>query len=82
MTTAGGLAAPVAPHPPRQSGLLQRKTTRPGAGLGKTSGWVHRATLVRNGVTMLAGVQYDRIDDAGLHITVGGDRRACWRWTM
>ncbi|WP_306391402.1 NADPH-dependent 2,4-dienoyl-CoA reductase [Telluria beijingensis] len=71
----GGLTPPAAPHPPRQVWLLQRKTTRPGAGLGKTSGWVHRATLARNGVTMLAGVQYDRIDDAGLHITVGGEAR-------
>ena len=66
------------PHgvaPARGIWLLQRKTTRPGAGLGKTSGWVHRATLVRHGVTMLAGVQYDRIDDAGLHITVGGESK-------
>ena len=71
----GGLAPPAPPHPARQVWLLQRKNTRPGAGLGKTSGWVHRATLARNGVTMLAGVQYDRIDDAGLHITVGGEAR-------
>jgi 2,4-dienoyl-CoA reductase (NADPH2) len=71
----GGLAPPVPPHSPRQVWLLQRKSTRPGAGLGKTSGWVHRATLVRHGVQMLAGVQYDRIDDAGLHITVGGEQR-------
>lgn len=75
VATAGGLAPPVAPQPPREVWLLQRKSTRPGAGLGKTSGWVHRATLARNGVTMLAGVQYDRIDDAGLHITVGGEQR-------
>ena len=75
VATPGGLAEPVPPQPPRQLWLLQRKTTRPGAGLGKTSGWVHRATLVRNGVTMMAGVQYDRIDDAGLHITVGGEQR-------
>ncbi|MEH6433533.1 NADPH-dependent 2,4-dienoyl-CoA reductase [Massilia sp. DD77] len=75
VSTPGGLATPAPPHPARQVWLLQRKTTRPGAGLGKTSGWVHRATLVRNGVTMLAGVQYDRIDDAGLHITVGGEQR-------
>ncbi|KFI05171.1 NADPH-dependent 2,4-dienoyl-CoA reductase [Massilia sp. BSC265] len=73
--TPGGLAAPVKPHPAREVWLLQRKSTRPGAGLGKTSGWVHRATLVRNGVQMLAGVQYERIDDAGLHISVGGERR-------
>ncbi|MCC2973019.1 NADPH-dependent 2,4-dienoyl-CoA reductase [Massilia sp. IC2-476] len=74
-STPGGLVAPARPHPPREVWLLQRKTTRPGAGLGKTSGWVHRATLVRNGVQMLAGVQYERIDDAGLHITVGGEAR-------
>lgn len=68
----GGLTAPVASTPRRAIWLMQRKTTRPGAGLGKTSGWVHRATLQRGGVKMMAGVQYDRIDDAGLHITVGG----------
>jgi 2,4-dienoyl-CoA reductase (NADPH2) len=72
---AGGLIEAHKPAPLRSIWLLQRKTTRPGAGLGKTSGWVHRATLVRNGVTMLAGVQYDRIDDAGLHITVGGEQK-------
>ncbi|SDE25690.1 2,4-dienoyl-CoA reductase (NADPH2) [Massilia sp. PDC64] len=71
----GGLVKPHGVTPARSIWLLQRKTTRPGAGLGKTSGWVHRATLVRNGVAMLAGVQYDRIDDAGLHITVGGDAK-------
>ena len=73
--TPGGLTAAVPPVPLRQVWLLQRKSTRPGAGLGKTSGWVHRATLARHGVTMMAGVQYERIDDAGLHITVGGERR-------
>jgi 2,4-dienoyl-CoA reductase (NADPH2) len=73
--TAGGLAEPEKPTPLRSIWLLQRKTTRPGAGLGKTSGWVHRATLARNGVIMMAGVQYDRIDDAGLHITVGGEQK-------
>ncbi|MDB5919291.1 MAG: fadH [Massilia sp.] len=74
-TTRGGLVAPGAPTPPRQIWLMQRKTSKPGAGLGKTSGWVHRATLARNGVVMMAGVQYDRIDDRGLHITVGGQQR-------
>jgi 2,4-dienoyl-CoA reductase (NADPH2) len=73
--TAGGLAEPEKPTPLRSIWLLQRKTTRPGAGLGKTSGWVHRATLARNGVVMMAGVQYDRIDDAGLHITVGDEQK-------
>jgi 2,4-dienoyl-CoA reductase (NADPH2) len=73
--TPGGLAEAEKPTPLRSIWLLQRKMTRPGAGLGKTSGWVHRATLARNGVVMMAGVQYDRIDDAGLHITVGGERK-------
>ena len=74
-TGEGGLVKPAPAQPYRQLFLLQRKTTRPGAGLGKTSGWVHRAALVRGGVQMMAGVQYDRIDDAGLHITVGGEAR-------
>ncbi|QGZ40540.1 2,4-dienoyl-CoA reductase (NADPH2) [Pseudoduganella flava] len=71
-STGGGLVPPTPPHPARQVYLLQRKTSKPGAGLGKTTGWVHRATLLRHGVEMLPGVQYRRIDDAGLHITVGG----------
>ena len=73
--TPGGLVAPETPEPVRQLYLLQRKTSKLGAGLGKTSGWVHRAVLARNGVVMIAGVQYDRIDDQGLHITVGGEQR-------
>jgi len=54
---------------------LQRKTSKVGAGLGKTSGWVHRAALQRAGVAMMAGVEYNKIDDAGLHITVNGEAR-------
>ncbi len=68
----GGLVAAAPAEPYRELFLLQRKTTRVGAGLGKTSGWVHRAVLQRNGVQMLSGVEYLRIDDAGLHITVNG----------
>jgi 2,4-dienoyl-CoA reductase (NADPH2) len=68
----GGLVAAVPAQPYRELYLLQRKTTRVGAGLGKTSGWVHRAVLQRNRVHMMAGVEYLRIDDAGLHITVNG----------
>jgi 2,4-dienoyl-CoA reductase (NADPH2) len=71
----GGLVAPDTAKPYRQLYLLQRKTTRVGAGLGKTSGWVHRAVMQRNNVEMLAGVEYQRIDDAGLHITVNGQSR-------
>ncbi len=69
-----GVQPDVAP-PARQIYLLQRKASKPGAGLGKTTGWIHRAALKMNGVEMLAGVSYDAIDDAGLHITVGGKPR-------
>ena len=51
--------------------LLQRKTSSIGKGLGKTSGWVHRAVLKAKGVEQVSGVvSYDRIDDEGLHVTV------------
>jgi 2,4-dienoyl-CoA reductase (NADPH2) len=71
----GGLATKVKAPPRRTVHLLQRKTSELGKGLGKTSGWVHRQTLKDSDVDMLRGVTYDRIDDAGLHITVGeGDK--------
>ncbi|MFJ9895672.1 FAD-dependent oxidoreductase [Streptomyces sp. NPDC091280] len=69
----GGLTAPERPAPPRTVHLLQRKETKVGAGLGKTTGWIHRAELKHRGVTMVPGVRYDLIDDAGLHVTVGGE---------
>ncbi len=56
----------------REIYLLQRKNSKVGAGLGKTTGWIHRATLQKNGVQMLAGVSYQKIDDQGLHIEVNG----------
>ncbi|MGW4322517.1 FAD-dependent oxidoreductase [Streptomyces sp. NPDC004684] len=71
----GGLAEPERPAPPRTVHLLQRKTTKVGAGLGKTTGWIHRTELKHRGVTMVPGVSYDRIDDSGLHITVDGASR-------
>ncbi|MFF3288732.1 FAD-dependent oxidoreductase [Streptomyces sp. NPDC003023] len=71
-TAPGGLAKPVRPAPPRAVHLLQRKTGKVGAGLGKTTGWIHRTELKHRGVTMTAGVTYDRIDDEGLHLTVDG----------
>jgi 2,4-dienoyl-CoA reductase (NADPH2) len=55
--------------------LLQRKTSAVGKGLGRTTGWTHRLTLQRRGVQMLGGVEYERIDDAGLHIRVEGAPR-------
>ncbi|RNL70098.1 FAD-dependent oxidoreductase [Streptomyces sp. I6] len=71
----GGLRAPERPRPPRTVHLLQRKASKVGAGLGKTTGWIHRAELRHRGVTMVAGAAYDRIDDEGLHITVDGTAR-------
>ncbi len=70
----GGLTKGVHGASPRKVHLLQRKTSKVGAGLGKTSGWVHRASLQHRGVEMLGGVAYERIDDAGLHIRVGADK--------
>ena len=70
--TEGGLVRPQVGAPYRQIYLLQRKTTPVGAGLGKTSGWVHRAQLKKHGVRMLRGVSYDAITPEGLWITVNG----------
>lgn len=66
----GGLSAqgPVVPTVPRQIFLLQRKTSKVGEGLGKTTGWIHRTSLAVRGVKMLNSVHYQRIDDEGLHI--------------
>lgn len=71
----GGLKPPVAEEQEREVWLLQRKTSKVGAGLGKTSGWVHRATLKKKGVEMLAGVSYSRITEEGLWIEVDGKER-------
>ena len=69
----GLLAAAATPAPARQVWLLQRKADRMGAGLGKTTGWIHRATLKAMKVKMQGGVHYERIDDAGLWIRPGRD---------
>lgn len=66
----GGVVAPTVEEPARQVVLLQRKSTKVGAGLGKTTGWIHRAELKKRQVRMVPGVAYDRIDDAGLHVTI------------
>jgi 2,4-dienoyl-CoA reductase (NADPH2) len=70
--SAGGLQAPDVETPAREVWLLQRSPGRPGARLGKTTGWIHRASLKHRQVRMLGGVSYERIDDAGLHITIDG----------
>ncbi|MFU0882283.1 FAD-dependent oxidoreductase [Kluyvera cryocrescens] len=72
---AGGLR-PEGPHlarSPRQIVMLQRKASKPGEGLGKTTGWIHRTTLLSRGVKMIPGVSYQKIDDAGLHVEINGE---------
>ena len=60
----------------REVTLLQRKRGKLGAGLGKTTGWIHRASLQKAGVQMVGGVKsYDKVDDEGLHVTVHGSKR-------
>jgi len=69
--TRGGLIKPEVTAPARQVTLLQRKASQPGKGLGKTTGWIHRAALKKKKVEMLAGVNYEGIDAKGLHISFG-----------
>ncbi len=64
---------PQVAHNEREVTLLQRKATPVGQGLGKTTGWTHRLTLQRRGVKMVSGVEYVKIDDAGLHCVIGGE---------
>ena len=70
---AGGLTKPVHESPKRSIFLLQRKTTKHGKGLGKTTGWIHRASLKKSGVKMLGGVEYKKVDNEGLHIVISGE---------
>jgi 2,4-dienoyl-CoA reductase (NADPH2) len=69
----GGLKAPVDETAPRRVFLLQRKSSKVGDGLAKTTGWIRRTLLKKRGVQMIGGVTYERIDDAGLHVTVDGE---------
>ena len=75
-TTAGGLAAdgPKPEAPARQVTLLQRKAQKLGKGLGKTTGWIHRAALAMKGVEMVGGVNYEEITAEGLHVSSGEGR--------
>jgi 2,4-dienoyl-CoA reductase (NADPH2) len=72
----GGLATeePALPPPARQVTLLQRKAGKLGAGLGKTTGWIHRTALKRRGVRMVGGVNYEAIGDEGLKVSDGPQR--------
>lgn len=72
---AGGLKAMEVTEPTRQVYLLQRKNSAVGANLGKTTGWIHRAGLKQHGVQMIAGVEYHKIDEQGLHISVNGEHQ-------
>lgn len=67
----GGIKTAHIEPSPRKVVLLQRKASKVGDGLGKTTGWIHRTSLKNRKVDMLSGVTYRKVDDAGLHITVG-----------
>lgn len=71
----GALVPPLPAPAARQVYLLQRTKGPQGRGLGKTTGWVHRASLKAKGVVQLSGVTYERVDDAGLHIRIGSRAR-------
>jgi 2,4-dienoyl-CoA reductase (NADPH2) len=70
----GGLTKTIPEAPARSVTLLQRKPEKPGRKLGKTTGWIHRAVLQSKGVKMLGGVNYERIDSQGLHVSFGPKR--------
>jgi 2,4-dienoyl-CoA reductase (NADPH2) len=71
----GALKEPVDHPPAREITLCQRTDGKPGAKLGKTTGWIHRASLQKLQVRALSGVSYDKVDDKGLHLTIDGKRR-------
>ncbi len=73
MREPGGLMPRHGEPAAREVWLLQRSAGRPGKRLNKTTGWVHRATLKDKGVHMIGGVEYLRIDDAGLHVRIDGE---------
>jgi 2,4-dienoyl-CoA reductase (NADPH2) len=70
----GGLGTPEIAPPARKVYLLQRKAAPLGKGLGKTTGWIHRAALKMKRVEMIGGVNYERIDERGLHVSFGEAR--------
>ncbi|MDN3557325.1 NADPH-dependent 2,4-dienoyl-CoA reductase [Halomonas maura] len=72
VSSPGGLREPQRPPMSRRVTLLQRKTSKPGKGLGTSTGWVHRASLRHRGVEALAGCEYVGIDDQGVHIRLDG----------
>jgi len=75
ITNRGGLTAPQMPQAARELWLLQRKPSKVGEGLAKTTGWTRRLLLQKRGVHMMAGVEYEKIDDTGLHIRIAGQAK-------
>lgn len=75
LTARAGVEGVTAKHPgaAREVHMLQRKTSKVGNGLGKSTGWIHRTELKYKGVKMLSGCEYHRIDDEGLHLSVNGE---------
>jgi 2,4-dienoyl-CoA reductase (NADPH2) len=71
----GGVVPPQPAQPARQVTLLQRKAGKPGRGLGKTTGWIHRAALQMKQVQMIGGVHYERITPQGLLVSIGEKRK-------
>jgi 2,4-dienoyl-CoA reductase (NADPH2) len=71
----GGLTEPLMPENPREVWLLQRKATKLGDGLAKTTGWARRLLLQKRGVHMHGGVEYLKIDDQGVHIRINNEER-------
>ncbi|MDN7675626.1 NADPH-dependent 2,4-dienoyl-CoA reductase [Burkholderia oklahomensis] len=69
----GGVRMPHVEAAPRNVHLLQRKASKVGDGLGKTTGWIHRTSLKARRVAMSSSVSYERIDDAGLHVRIDGE---------
>ena len=74
LRSAGGLQASVMHGAQRKVVMLQRGTKKPGARLGKSTGWIHRTKLTKRGVTAVSGCTYEKIDDQGLHYSVSGER--------
>lgn len=75
LAARGGLTPPHQQRSARQVWLLQRKSSKVGNDLAKTTGWIRRSLLKMRGVEMIAGASYERIDDAGLHLRINGEVR-------
>lgn len=75
IATPGGLREPQPSRSPREVTLFQRRPSRPGKGLGVSTGWILRNRLLGRGAGAVAGVTYEKIDDEGLHYSVDGERK-------